>query len=183
MLLNCGVGEDSWGSFGLQGHQTSQSSRKLVLNIHCKDSWWSWNSNILATWCKELTFEKTMMLGKIEGGRERGWQRMRWLNGNTNRMDMSLSKLRELVMDREAWRTAVHGVTKCWTWLSDWTELNWSILSYFNVLKDSWFDKQSQSEPPLSVSQNVFIFSIEELGKEVHVEHRQVLVNFLTKGL
>ena len=69
------------------------------------------------------SLEKTLILGGIGGRRKRGWQRMRWLDGITNSMHMSLGELQELVMDREAWRAVIHGVTKSWTWLSDSTEL------------------------------------------------------------
>ena len=121
MLLNCGVGEDSWESLGLLGDQTSQTSRKSILNVHWKDS-----MELKLQYFGHLTWradslEKTLLLGKIEGKRRRGWQRMRCLDGITHSKDMILIKLWEMVKDREAWSAQVYRIAKNRTEQSKWT--------------------------------------------------------------
>ena len=128
MLLNCGVGEDSWESLGLQGdppvHPKGNQSWVFIGRTDAKvETPILWPPHLATLWRRVDSLEKTLMLGGIGGRRRRGWQRMRWLDDITDSMDMGLSELQELVMDREAWRAAIHGVARRRTRLSDWTEL------------------------------------------------------------
>ena len=118
ILSNCGAGENSWESLGQQGElilkelspECSLDELMLPLMLQCF-------GHLMR---RADSLEKTLMLGKIEGRRRRGWQRMRWLNGITDSIDLSLSKFWETVKDKDVWHAAVHGVTKNRTWFSNW---------------------------------------------------------------
>ena len=167
MLLNCGVGEDSSEFLGLQGDQpVNLKGNQCWVFIGRTDA----ESETPILWPPHA---QTLMLGGTGGRRRRGWQRMRWLDGITDSMDMSLSKLRELMMDREVWWSAIHGIAKSQTRLNDWTELNWeqNLIPY--GLEENQCIMIPVPPPTAPSSRSVFRFPMFHVTISVSLDHLQ----------
>ena len=156
--MNCGAREDSWESLGWQGDQTSQSLMKSVLNIHWKDWSRNWNTNTLATWCKEQTHLKDPFLGKIEGGRRRWRQKISWLDGITDSVDWvwASSGIWWWTGKPDMLQSMGHKEPDMTVWLN-WTEpLKWTELNWWNPYQ-RWY------------TLNTSYFNAGELSKSLHV--------------
>ena len=136
MLLNCGVREDSWGSWTVR-----RSNQSILKDFNLEYSLKGLMLKLKLQYfghLMQMSWLISQMLGKIEGRRRRGWQRMRWLYDITDLMDISLRMLQESAMDREAWHATVHGFTKGWTWLRDWTELIGGNVNWYSHYREQY---------------------------------------------